>query len=43
LTSLSAFALLLLAFSALRRCCVANDLNEFKTSRSTVEVALGAF
>lgn len=40
LTSLSALALLLLAFSAFCRCWLAKLLKEFKTSRSTVEVAL---
>ncbi len=42
LISLSALALLLRAFSAFFRCWVAKSLNEFSTSRSTVEVALGA-
>lgn len=42
LTSLSALALLLRTFSALSRCWVAKVLNSFSTSRSTVEVALGA-
>lgn len=42
LTSLSALALLLRAFSAFCRCWLANDLNSFRTSCSTVEVALGA-
>lgn len=42
LTSLSAFALVLRTFSAFRRCWLANDLNSLRTSRSTVEVALGA-
>ena len=42
LTSLSAFAFVLRACAAFMRCWFANVLNSFKTSRSTVEVALGA-
>jgi hypothetical protein len=41
LTTLSCSRLLLRTFRAVSRCWLANDLNEFKTSRSTVDVALG--
>lgn len=41
-TSLSALALLLRTFSAFMRCWLAKFLKSLSTSRSTVEVALGA-
>lgn len=42
LTWLSAFILLVRTLSAWARCCVAKVLNDFRTSASTVDVALGA-
>jgi len=41
LVSLSCSRLVLRTFRAVSRCWLANDLNDCRTSRSTVDVALG--